>query len=192
MRESHSHVASLIQRLGGVELPAPGRWTLHRSSFVGISNGRHRSQVAVSDGLLTIADPPEGSSIEILTAQSERSIRLTASMEAIREDPDGFSCWQLRGAVEDGVSRHPVDLTLTYHGVRRRGDRAWAWLTGRAATPRPQNRVWRRPPALSMVLDLLFDAPAFDGAARTRGEAEAAIQVHPTAELIAAGRPSLA
>jgi hypothetical protein len=179
-------IASLVQRRAGIELPAAGHWTLHRSSFVGLTIGRHRGQIAVTDGSLTITDPPERSTVTISAAQDEHWIRLTASTVEVQADPDGFSRWQLSGAADDGTSLHPIELHMTYHGVRRRGDMAWAWFTGRAIVPTPARRFRRQRPELSVVLDLLFNSPAAGTPRRPHGEAPEREHHRPTAELISA------
>ena len=53
------HRSSLVQRYGGAELPATGLWTLHRTSFVGISTRRGAHRLRVSDGALNITEPPQ-------------------------------------------------------------------------------------------------------------------------------------
>jgi hypothetical protein len=126
---------SLVQRRGDAELPANGRWTLHRASFVGISTRRHRRQLSVADGSLTIVGPPDQSTLVITAALAQQWMRLTASTVAVDADGFGFSRWQLNGTVDDGTTRHPSELDIRYHGVHGRGDQARAWFTGRAATP---------------------------------------------------------
>ena len=71
----------------------------------------------------------------------------------------GFSTWRLSGTVDDGTTGLGIGLTLHYHGVRRRGDRAWAWLTGRGAPPSPNRRLWTRRTSPTVVLDMLLEAP---------------------------------
>jgi hypothetical protein len=79
---------------------------------------------------------------------------------AIHSDPEGFSRWQLHGTLDDGSTSENVDLSITYHGVRRRGDRAWAWFTGRATTECANDRRFRGSRSgRTVLLDLLFDAP---------------------------------
>jgi hypothetical protein len=150
---------SLVQRRGDAELPANGRWTLHRASFVGISTRRHRRQLSVADGSLTIVGPPDQSTLVITAALAQQWMRLTASTVAVDADGFGFSRWQLNGTVDDGTTRHPSELDIRYHGVHGRGDQARAWFTGRAATPSGTYRFRYRRFQLDIVLDLLFDPP---------------------------------
>jgi hypothetical protein len=162
------HSMSLIQRCGDAELPATGHWTLHRASFVAISIRRHQLQLAVCDGSLTVADPPDRSTLAITAAQGDREIALTASTVGLEADRHGFSRWQLTGIVEDGSTRHTIRLDMAYHGVRRVGDQAWAWFSGRATTPRETRRPWSRRAGVVVVVDLLFSAPTAAAAASTR------------------------
>ena len=150
---------SLVQRLGDAELPTTGRWTLHRASYVGISAGRDRIQPQVSDGSFTITHPPAHSNLAINAVRGDRRIRLIASTVGLHAAADGFSCWHLVGTVDDGITHHDVELAMMYHGVRRRGSEAWAWYTGRAVTPTATRRLRPRRAELTVVLDLLFNAP---------------------------------
>jgi hypothetical protein len=151
--------SSLVQRLDDAELPAAGHWDLHRVSYLGISSGRERLPLSISEGTLTITDPPQESTLAINAASADRWIRLDASTVAIHADPDGFSRWQLAGTLEEGTTSEPIDVSITYHGVRRRGDRAWAWFTGRATTCSHERRFRGSRSGRTVLLDLLFDAP---------------------------------
>jgi hypothetical protein len=166
-----SHRSSLIQRHGDAELPADGRWTLHRASFVGISTRRSRRQLTVADGWLTIIAPPGESTLFITAALDEQWIRLTASTVAVDADRFGFSRWQLNGTVDDGTTRHPIELGMTYHGVHGQHDAARAWFIGRATKPTVQHRFLPRRAQLDVVLDLLFDPPTTLDAAAVRRRA---------------------
>jgi hypothetical protein len=64
--------SSLVQRIDDAELPAVGQWHLHRVSYVGISSGRERLPLSVSDGVLTVTDPPLGSTLSINALCGER------------------------------------------------------------------------------------------------------------------------
>ena len=166
-----SYRSSLIQRHGDAELPADGRWTLHRASFVGISTRRNRRQLTVADGSLTIIAPPGESTLVITAALGEQWIRLTASTVAVDADRFGFSRWQLNGTIDDGTTRHPIELGMTYHGVHGQHDAARAWFTGRATNPTVHRRFLPRRTQLDVVLDLLFDPPTTPNAAALRRRA---------------------
>ena len=127
--------SSLILRHGDAELPADGRWTLHRASFVGISTRRNRRRLTVADGSLTIIAPPGESTLVITAALDEQWMRLTASTVAVDAERFGFSRWQLNGTVDDGTSRHAIELAMTYHGVHGQHEAARAWFTGRGTNP---------------------------------------------------------
>lgn len=151
--------SSLVQRRGDAELPAAGRWQLHRSSFVGVSSRRGELQVLVRNGSLDVTDPADRSTLAINAARGARGFGLRASTVGFRADGHGFSRWRLDGFVDDGATRYAVQLDMTYHGVRRSGDRAWAWFTGQAVTTPATRRFRPRKTAPLVVLDLLFDAP---------------------------------
>jgi hypothetical protein len=149
---------TLVLRTGDKELPAPGRWTLHPASFVGVSTHRGPTRTSVSDGSLDVREPPARSILAITAWDGDRTLRLTASTVGVEADGHGFSRWQLVGVLDDGTAR-AVDLTLTYRGVRRFGENAWAWFTGEAvaATVGHPRRARRGEPRV--VFDLLFNAP---------------------------------
>jgi hypothetical protein len=151
--------AQLIQRRGDAELPANGNWMLHRASFVGVSTLNHRLQLRVSDGVMKVAEAGRPSTLTIVAAQDGRWLRLVASTVTIDADRDGLSTWHLTGTVDDDGGRREVEVQLTYHGVRRRGDQAWAWFTGRVRRAATPPRLLRRRGELTIVLDLLFHGP---------------------------------
>jgi hypothetical protein len=151
--------ARLIQRRGDAEIPANGNWVLHRASFVGDSTLNHRLQLRVSDGVLKIAEAGRPSTLTIVAAQDGRWLRLVASTVTIGADRDGLSTWHLTGTVDGDGGRREVEVQLTYRGVRRRGDQAWAWFTGRVRRAATPPRLLRRRGELTIDLDLLFHGP---------------------------------
>ena len=159
MTTSPITLPSLIQRRGDAELPANGTWTLNRVSFIGASSGHARVQLSVSHGLLKVADDSRPSTLTIIATKADTWLRLDTSSIDILPDRHGMSTWHLTGELENGDGRHPVDVNLTYHGTHRRGDQAWAWFTGRATRAATPPRILRRRGELTVVLDLLFDAP---------------------------------
>jgi hypothetical protein len=163
----------LVQQHGDAELPGTGQWPLHRASFVGMSSRRDQVQLSVQDGSLNLTEPPDRSTLAITAARGDRGFRLRASTVGFRADGHGFSRWRLDGVVADGTTRHAIRLDMTYHGVRRSGDRAWAWFTGHAVTAPATGRFWHRQAALVVVLDLLFDAPTTHPAASPRRTVQA-------------------
>ena len=163
-----SHRSSLIQRHGDAELPADGRWTLHRASFVGITARRSQRQLTVADGSLTIIAPPGESTLVITAALDEQWMRLTASTVAVDADRFGFSRWHLNGTADDGRTRHTIELGMTYHGVHGQHDGTRAWFTGRATNSTVHHRLVPWGTQLDVVLDLLFDPPTTPNAATPR------------------------
>jgi hypothetical protein len=151
--------AALVQRRGDAELPADGRWRLHRASFVGIATRRSRRQLSAVDGSLMIVQPPDASTLLMTAALGDLWMRLTATTTAVDADRFGFSRWTLTGIVDDGDTRHDIELGMTYHGVHGRRDWARAWFTGRATSSTVQHRSLMRRAKVDVVLDLLFDPP---------------------------------
>jgi hypothetical protein len=150
--------ARLIQQHNGAQLPATGHWQLHRASFVGISSRRATVRLSTPTGWLSVADPPEHSSLTLEAISDQHWFRLSVRPLSLAADSSGFSRWRLAGTLDDDLTRHDIELTLPYHGVHRRADTAWAWFTGRGAT-RPAGRWFRRRADTTIVLDLLFHAP---------------------------------
>jgi hypothetical protein len=154
------HLSSLIQRHDNAELPAVGHWMLHRASFVGLTDRTATFRPSVSDGSLRVTEEPTMSRLDIRAGLGDRRIQISASPARVAADNHGFSRWELVGTVDDGIARHEVELTLSYRGVRRRGDRAWAWFLGQGRSIATSRRWLRRRAVLHVVLDLLFVAPS--------------------------------
>ena len=163
-----SHRSSLIQRHGDAELPADGRWTLHRASFVGITTRRNQRQLTVADGSLTIIAPPGESTLVITAALGEQWIRLTASTVAVDGRPLRVLPLATERHIDDGSTRHPIELGTTYHGVHGQRDGTRAWFTGRATNSTVHHRLVPWGTQLDVVLDLLFDPPTTPNAATPR------------------------
>jgi hypothetical protein len=145
-----------IRRLGGMEIPAPGRWPLQTTSYVAHPSKRGaREQLAVRNGWLDLDHDPAQCWLHIELA--DRVIDLTAT--EIHEDNYGLSAWHMEGIADDGTDRRPITMSLRYHGVFRRGDEMWAWFSGtgviegHGAGGRATRRARER-----LHVDLLFDA----------------------------------
>jgi hypothetical protein len=164
-----------IRRINDLEIPTTGTWPLVRASSVTRSSGRKaRRQVHVLAGRFEIGEDPHDSSLRIDLDDST----LVAGATAVASDQHGMSQWHLEGVAESVDGHHPLALTLTYHGVFRRGVETWAWMSGTGTIDTPSTgRGWRRRSTGSgnLTVDLLFTAPdvaripriAFERTART-------------------------
>lgn len=150
--------SALVQHDGTIELPAVGRWGLHRTSCVYVAVGRRLVRLPVTDGWLDVGPPRCRSTLVIVAGDDRRTIRLDAHTMTVRGDHNGLSRWPLTGIADDHGTSRDVDVGLSYHGVHRNGDAAWARFTGTAQSP-PDAGRWRRPAGLALTLDLLLAAP---------------------------------
>lgn len=152
-------VTELVQRRDGVQLPGAGRWTIHRSSFVAVTDRSDRSTRAHGvHGTLVVGDPsPVGATLVLETAHPSLG-RLVADSIRSTATPDGFVRWRLAGTLQrtpaEGGDDVPLALDLDFHGVFLHGEFAWAVLRGSDATPRRRGRRGV-PTQLGIELDLI-------------------------------------
>lgn len=144
-----------IQHRNGIEFPGRGEWVLDTTSSISISARRHTVQTRATGGSLSVADPPSRTELEVTFGDAERGQTvITARTVAIEENDDGFARFHMSGhVVTDGLER-PIDVTVDHHGVYRRGERTWAWLTAHA-----QLQTRRRRHFWTIDLDLLARPP---------------------------------
>jgi hypothetical protein len=153
-----------IRRTDDLEIPTTGTWPVVRSSSVARSKASTRSTgrrdglrpLHVLAGRFDIGEEPTQSSLRIDLDGA------TWIANAVRVSPDrnGMSQWHFVGVAESADRREPLTLTLSYHGVFRRGIDLWAWLSGSGTigTPSGRRRL-RRASEDRLVVDLLFTAP---------------------------------
>ena len=148
-----------IRRIDDLEIPTLGTWSVVRASSVTRSSGRRtaRRQVHVLGGRFEIAADPHDSSLRLDLDDST----LVAGTTRVAPDEHGMSRWHLEGFAESVDGHHPLALTLSYHGVFRRGVDVWAWLSGVGTIDAPSSRRprWRSTGGDELVVDLLFTAP---------------------------------
>jgi hypothetical protein len=167
-------IADLIRRVDGVELPAPGWWSIAGPQPAGLRTVgfRRRTFAGIVSGGLTLADDPLDSTIDLLVSPSaatgpDSDLAIHATLASAHWD----GTWRFRGSVESVVTA-PIDVDVRYHGVFRRGGRATAWLRVRAGLPGGNGR-----PRLALDADVNADGPAADdqksasGSARTTASA---------------------
>ena len=171
-----------IRRIDNLEIPTFGTWPVVRASSVTRSSGRRQAprQIHVLAGQFEIGEDPHDSSLRLDLDDST----LVAGTTQVTPDRHGMSQWHLEGSAESVDGHHPLALTLSYHGVFRRGVEAWAWMSGTGTIATPSSRRGRRRSAGDRLnVDLLFTAPdvtripriAFErtGAHRPAGDAAA-------------------
>jgi hypothetical protein len=173
-----------IRRIDDLEIPAAGIWPVVRSSSVARSAGRGgMKQIHVYAGRFEIGDDPSESALRIALHDS------TLVAGAVRVSPDlpGMSEWHLEGHAQSVDGHTPLELTLSYHGVFRRGIDVWAWMsgTGTIGSPSVRRGVRRAASGDKLVFDLLLSAPdvtripriAFERTARAAHPAGKALQL---------------
>jgi len=162
------HVISTVQ---GVEVPAPGTWTIRHgdASVVGRRRATLRRRRWGRVTRVTGALDVEGDHLSlVLTADvlevagSRRSeppsgdARRRVALRADRIVPTGHGAWRAPGELELGDERLVADVTVTYHGVYRSAGLHRAWLVVRATT----NPTGRRAASVDLVADVLATAPS--------------------------------
>lgn len=153
MSITHDPSIRLQPTANGITVPAPGRWEIHTSSFLGMtSRGATAVRESITAGTLVVgATDDEPLHLDLATT-SRHIASMTARAERVDPGSDGFARYHLSGRFDDADGRqHPLEIVLAFHGVyRRRGD-AWGWFSG-ASTGR--RSTWQRRPA-QIVLDLI-------------------------------------
>jgi hypothetical protein len=149
-----------IRRLDNLEIPTTGTWPVTRASSVVKSTGRRNDlrQVHVLAGRFEVGDDPVASSLRIDLDDST----LNSTAAWVSPDRHGMSEWRFEGFAEHADGHEPFTLTLSYHGVFRRGIDVWAWLSGTGTIGTPTGRRGLRRSKVGgnqIVVDLLFAAP---------------------------------
>ena len=173
-----------IRRIDDLEIPATGTWSVVRSSSVARSGRRGgMKQIQVYAGRFEIGDDPSESSLRIDLDDST----LVAGAARVSPDRQGMSEWHLEGHAQSVDGRTPLEMTLSYHGVFRRGIEVWAWMsgTGTIGSPTVRRRLRRSSNPDKVVFDLLLSAPdvtripriAFERTARAAHPAGRALQL---------------
>jgi hypothetical protein len=150
-----------IRRTDELEIPSPGIWPIVRSSSVASSTGLRNGvrSLHVVAGRFDIGDDPTQSSLRIDLDNST----LVASAVAVSPDLNGLSEWRFEGTAGSAERLEPFTLTLSYHGVFRRGIDVWARMsgTGTIGTPSGRRRRLRRSGDNRIFVDLLLTAPDY-------------------------------
>jgi hypothetical protein len=154
----------LVRRIDGAEVPAAGIWDVATSSGFAIAatNGSAPAPLRIVDGSLTVDPRPEESALEL---RFDGGLHLKVSPASIRVpgNAHGLSDWPLTGVVGGAGEDLAVSLVLSYHGVFRYGDNAWARFAGvGSAAATDTTRRLGRGRKRAVVADLLFAAPRAD------------------------------
>jgi hypothetical protein len=129
---------SLVRRVGGIELPVAGTWnvpgTYATISFAVPQFLRRPTDLCgrAREATLVFSDDPG----EVLVAVLFDAPGLDIAGSAACREPvhlearsiRGPHRWALAGEVFPGTGVVPLRATLDYHGVWRRGDRAYGWF----------------------------------------------------------------
>jgi hypothetical protein len=169
----------LIRRIGGIEVPTPGRWTIPRthvtvrySARTGFAR-RVSGRAPAATGVLDVADDPSQSTLvlyvaawrntqtpavpslgELLGSEHVHGITLRGSSMDLHADGG----WRLRGLADVSWISSAAVIGVGYHGVYRTGDGGKAWLTVRADIDHDVDGLRRKGP-VSIVADVLAVAP---------------------------------
>jgi hypothetical protein len=158
-----------IRHIDNTEVPASGMWPAVGASSVVRSTGRRGASVSpVAGGWLEVGDGP---ATNALCIELDDSILLATACAS--RNGHAPSEWHLEGFACTAERREPLALTLSYHGVFRRGVDTLAWWSGEgtivARDGRRAHRLRRRSAAGAdrLVVELLFAAPAREGVSLT-------------------------
>jgi hypothetical protein len=149
-----------VRRVDGVEHPVPGRWnvaTSHATIEVAAPRRfRHADRWqgrAVGVTVLVGEDPDD---VQIAVNVDVRPIPVITGTPLDVAAAPNLHQWELSGRLSVNGQIVPVQATLAYRGVWRRGDRLYGWFT-LYGTIDDGRRVRRR---LQFSFDLLADPPA--------------------------------
>jgi hypothetical protein len=149
--------AALIRRVDGVEFPAPGTWTVARShatiEFTAPRRLRRadRWQGRASGATIVIGEGPDDVSIGSAKRRPGRDAERVPSHHQ----------WTLSGSMLLDGRAIPVEATLTYRGVWRRGDGSYGWFELYGTIVDGDLATRRR---VRFAFELLAQAPAADAA----------------------------
>jgi hypothetical protein len=140
-------------------------------------------QIHVYAGRFEVGGDPRESSLRLDLDDST----LVAGAARVSPDRHGMSEWHLEGHAQNVDGHTPLEVTLSYHGVFRRGIDIWAWMsgTGTIGSPSARRGLRRSSGPDKLVFDLLFTAPdmtripriAFERTARAHHPAGRALQL---------------
>jgi hypothetical protein len=167
-RPAAAHVDRLIRRVDGVELPIAGTWTVpdHHAT---ISFTRPRAlghadswRGRASEAAVIVAEDPADVTIALKVAAPDLPMNLgppsrSGARPVVVEDValKGIPTWRLDGRLSVNQGLLPIEATLAYHGVWRRGERAYGWFVLSGSID-DGARAWRR---MRFTFELLAAGP---------------------------------
>ena len=158
-------IGGLARRLGDLEVPVAGTWSVVPTSYVAIVlTGRrdHPVQLRILGGAFAIEEHPAHSELR-LSLDGADGMTFVGQPTEVRADLHGLSQWSITGTLTGDDRTVPMALTISYHGVYRSRGRAWAWFSGTGDLQVPRTRSWGRMSSdferRIVVVDLLFDSP---------------------------------
>jgi hypothetical protein len=164
--------AALVRRVDGVEHPAPGTWTVARShATVEFTAPRllrraDRWPGRASGATIVIGESPDDVSIALrvdgpLLQGTTRSAERRSGRDAAWVP--SHHQWKISGSMSLDGRAIPVEATLTYRGVWRRGDGSYGWFELYGTIVDSAQSTRRR---VRFAFELLAEAPAAEAAAQ--------------------------
>jgi hypothetical protein len=169
VRPAAARVDQLVRRVDGVELPAAGTWSVpDHHATVSFTRPRTLGQAdswrgRASEAAVIVGEDPADVTIALKVAAPDLPMNLgSSSRPAARPivvgdaTLKGIPTWPLSGRVSINHRLLAIEATLAYHGVWRRGERAYGWFVLSGAID-DGARAGRR---MRFTFELLADGPA--------------------------------
>jgi hypothetical protein len=154
-------IARLVDRIGDLEAPAAGTWSVQPASHVALArHGRLDRPVAaqVVGGAFEIGEFLEHSSLH-LDLRGPAPLVFNGRPTRVEADRHGLSRWSIAGVLSHEGWSDPMSLSVSCHGVYRTAGHAWAWLSGSGALDAARSARSRRFASVErrlVVVDLLL------------------------------------
>ena len=169
VRTAAMPVDHLVRRVGGVELPVAGTWSVpDRHATISFTRPRALGHAdswrgRASEAAVIVGEDPDDVTIALKVDAPDLPTNLgtssrSSSRRVVGEDAtlNGIPTWQLHGRLAVNQRLLPIEATLAYHGVWRHGERVYGWFLLSGAID-DGARAWRR---MRFMFELLADGPA--------------------------------
>ena len=150
------NTSSLIRTIDAIETPAPGRWALGPAPSIGVGAAGQRAGRRARDitGHLVVHERPGIVRLDLeLHAELSATDTVPVHLSAMVVDASAGGRWTFAGHITVDSVTSPVQFDADYHGVFRRLDGGWTWLTFTAVVPGPDRH------GLRLLADVAFAAP---------------------------------